>query len=271
MTAGQYDGSGTPPGAAPPPPPAPPVLPPAPGGPYQPWLDSPAPTFDAEQPQQTLAAPRTMRDRWQKLSGGIAAAFAALWKLKILAFLVKLKFLLSFGTFFLSFAAYAWFYGWQFGLGLVVLILVHELGHMAVFKARGVDVSLPTFTILGAYVKARPKTVYDSVLGGLAGPGFGALGALAALAVWNQNDQPLYRALASFGFLMNLFNLAPLGFLDGGNIWRALRGQLTNGPGSARAHVMSPEQRRVVWAIYVALIVVLGYATKVTYFQRNFS
>jgi hypothetical protein len=239
--------------------------------PAQPWLEHAAPTYDAAQPPQTLAAPRTLRERWQKLSGGIGIALAALWKLKVLAFLVKLKFLLSFSTFFLSFAAYAWFYGWQFGLGLVVLILVHELGHMAVFKARGVDVSLPTFTVWGAYVKAKPKTVYDSVLGGLAGPGFGALGALVALAVWNQNDQPLYRALASFGFLMNLFNLAPLGFLDGGNIWRGLRGQLSNGPGSPRVHVMSPEQRRVVWAIYVALIVVLGYATKVTYFQRNFN
>ncbi|MDX6202953.1 MAG: hypothetical protein QOJ83_2453 [Frankiales bacterium] len=267
MTAGQYDGTG--PAEAPVPPP-PPVMPPPP---YQPWLAAPArPGADGEGPTPTtLAAPRTLRERWQKLSGAVAAGFAALWKLKVLAFLVKLKFLLSFGTFFLSFAAYAWFYGWQFGLGLVVLILVHELGHMAVFRARGVDVSMPTFTIWGAYVKAKPKSVYDSVLGGLAGPGFGALGALACLAVWNANDQPLYRALASFGFLMNLFNLAPLGFLDGGNIWRSLRGQLTNGPGSARAYAMSQEQRRVVLAIYLALIVVLGYATKVTYFQQSFS
>ena len=91
-----------------------------------------------------------------------------------------------------------------------------------------------------------------------------------ALAIWHSNDQPAFRAIAAFGFVMNLFNLAPIPFLDGGHIWRALRGDLTNGKGSARVHAMSPDQRRVVWAIYIALIVVVGYATKLTYFQRTF-
>ncbi len=269
MTAGQYDGSGTPTGSNPPPPPHLPP-PPPPQAPYQPWLNQADPSaFDTGQLPTTLAAPRTFRERWQKIAGAIGAGFAALWKLKVLALLVKLKFLVSFGSFFLSFAAYAWIYGWQFGAGLVVLLLVHEVGHMIVFKARGVDVSLPRFTIWGAYVKAQPKNAYDGALGGLAGPGVGALGALVALAVWHANGSLAFRAIAAFGFLMNLFNLAPIPFLDGGHIWRSLRGTLSNGKGSARIHTMSPDQRRVVWAIYVALIVVIGYATSQTYFHRT--
>ena len=243
-------------------------MPPAPQASYQPWLEqAPPPMYDEGQPT-TLAAPRTMRDRWKKLTGGAGAGIAVLAKLKVLAFLVKLKFLATFGV---TFAAYAWIYGWKFGLGFVLLLLVHELGHMIVFKARGVDVSLPTFTFWGAYVKARPKSVYDSVLGGLAGPGVGALGALVALAIWHANDQPVYRAIAAFGFLMNLINLAPIGFLDGGHIWQGLRGKLSNGPGSARIYAMSPEQRLVGMAIYLGLIVVIGYATSQTYFQQNFN
>src|ERR1700749_2559468 len=63
----------------------------------------------------------------------------------------------KFAAFFVSFAAYSvWFGSWQFGLGFVLLILVHELGHVAEAKRPGLPVTLPPFIpFLGAYVTVR--------------------------------------------------------------------------------------------------------------------
>jgi membrane-associated protease RseP (regulator of RpoE activity) len=41
-------------------------------------------------------------------------------------------------------------------------------------------------------------------------------------------------ALGYVGFLLNLFNLIPIGFLDGGSIWRAIKTMRLGGtPGKA--------------------------------------
>ena len=48
---------------------------------------------------------------------------------------------------------------------------------------------------------------------GAGGAGVGALGFAGAAHVM---DSPLLFALADFGFMINLFNLIPLGMMDGG-------------------------------------------------------
>lgn len=252
MASEPYDGMT--PGAAPPPP-----SPPSP----------PPPLLPAGRP---VAAPTTLREHWGRLSGGAAAALAALWKLKVLAILLKLKFVTFFATIFVSYGAYAWLYGWKFAVGLVGLLAVHEFGHLVVLRARGVKTSLPVFVpLLGAFVMGAPTTVYTSALGSIAGPGFGALGALASLWVWDQGGSEVWHAVAAFGFFMNLFNLLPVPFLDGGHIWTALRGKQLDGPGSARVYGLTPTQRTVIGAAYVALVIVLAVASKNTYFHRTFS
>ena len=46
----------------------------------------------------------------------------------------------------------------------------------------------------------------------------------------------LLQALGYIGFLLNLFNLLPIGFLDGGTIWRAIKTMRLGGtPGKATA------------------------------------
>jgi Zn-dependent protease len=261
-----YDGQGLP---------LQPVLPPPipPPPPYEPWREHAPPAFNDEvMVARPRAAPRTLRDHWQRISSGLLAGLAALWKLKILTIVLKLKFLTFFGTMFISFAAYAVFYGWQFAVGLIVLLAVHEFGHLVVLRARGVNTSLPVFVpLFGAFVTRAPTTVYTSALGSLAGPGFGALGALGSLWIWDLGAPPVYRAIAAFGFFMNLFNLAPIPILDGGHIFTALRGKLSNGKGSARVYGLEPTQRALVGVVYVGLIVVLVWATKGTYFHRSFS
>jgi Zn-dependent protease len=132
----------------------------------------------------------------------------------------------KFFAFFVSFAAYSlWFGSWRFGLGFVLLILVHELGHVAEARRQGLPVTLPTFIpFLGAYVTVRHAGIppWRSALVSLAGPFVGGLGAAAVWAVGSARDATWLVVLANIGFLLNAFNLLPIGFLDGGSVFQAI-------------------------------------------------
>jgi Zn-dependent protease len=132
----------------------------------------------------------------------------------------------KFFTFFVSFAAYSfWFGSWKFGLGFVLLILVHELGHVFEARRQGAPVSLPTFIpFFGAFVTVQHAGLapWRSALISLAGPFVGGLGAAAVWAVGSAQNSTWLVVLANIGFLLNAFNLLPIGFLDGGTVWRAV-------------------------------------------------
>ena len=132
----------------------------------------------------------------------------------------------KFSAFFVSFAVYSlWFRSWEFGLGFVLLILVHELGHVAEARRQGVPVTLPTFIpFLGAFVTTQQAGIapWRSALISLAGPFVGAVGAAAVWSVGSLRDTVWLVVLANIGFLLNAFNLLPLGILDGGTVFRAI-------------------------------------------------
>ncbi len=77
-----------------------------------------------------------LRDLLKKLWAPLAGVGALL--LKFGAVLFKAKFLLSM---FASAAIYVWIGGWWFGIGLVVLLFVHEMGHVLEAKRQGLPVS----------------------------------------------------------------------------------------------------------------------------------
>ncbi len=140
-----------------------------------------------------------------------------------------LKWAFVFGKFFaifVSFALYSYLFGsWEFGLGLVLLILVHEMGHFVEAKRQGLSVTLPQFVpFFGAYVRIRQAHLapWNSALVSLAGPFVGSIGAAAAWAASSFGDAQLLVGLANLGFLLNAFNLLPIGFLDGGSVARAI-------------------------------------------------
>ena len=81
---------------------------------------------------------------------------------------------------------------------------------------------------LGAYVALRNMRFdpWVNARVSLAGPVYGGIAALGCLAAAVTLDSDLLRALAYAGFLLNLINLAPIAFLDGGHVmrsWRVLR------------------------------------------------
>ncbi len=170
-------------------------------------------------------------------------------------------FVLKFFGIFLAVGGYALIWGWKFGVGVVLLILAHELGHYVEAKRAGLDPQLPVFIpFLGAYVALRNMR-FDPWLNArvsLAGPVAGGLAAIACLVAAVAIDSDLLRALAYAGFLLNLINLAPIAFLDGAHVlrsWRVLRaGGGRQSPGEARrlGHVVA------VASVVTIAVLILG-------------
>ncbi len=153
----------------------------------------------------------------------------------ILAFLVKLKSLLllagnvkllaTAGTMAVSIAAYATIWGVPFAFAFVLLLLVHETGHVIALRREGIKASAPMFIpFLGAVISAR--SLGDNALAearvGLAGPILGSFGAAVCLLVYHLTGHTFWAALAYTGFFLNLFNLLPVVPLDGGRAMAAM-------------------------------------------------
>jgi Zn-dependent protease len=250
-------------------------------------------------------------DLARKLWAPIAAVGLLIFKFKtaILA-LFKLKIFATSASMLVSIAAYAWIWGWRFAVGFVLLLLVHEMGHVLELRRQGVPASAPLFIpFLGAVVgmKQMPHNVWKEAQVALAGP---VLGSLAAFGVWAAGealDSDLLIALAFTGFFLNLFNLIPVSPLDGGRAVAALhpalwavglvlllgltilrpnvililvlviggmevwrRWSTRNDPGAAEYYAIEPWQRAVVALTYVGLAVVLAVAMSATHLERTF-
>jgi len=166
----------------------------------------------------------------KRVGGGIAVGAAMIGKflaqIKGLLFLLpKIKLLTFAGSALLSVVAYSLFFGWTFAIGFVVLLFVHEMGHVIQLRRDGIRASLPLFIpFLGAVVMADLMSgdALREAKVGLAGPVLGTIGAAACLLVFALTGNPYWQALAYVGFLINLFNLLPVVPLDGGRAMAAM-------------------------------------------------
>lgn len=165
---------------------------------------------------------------YKKTVGPLAVLGALLFKFKAVLLLL-LKFLPAIfttgGSMFISIWLYALQWGWQFAAGFVVLIFVHECGHLIAAKRLGLRVGAPVFIpFMGALIalKEAPRNAWIEAQVGIGGPLLGTLGAAVSYEISRLTGNPLFSALAYTGFILNLFNLAPIGFLDGGRIVTAL-------------------------------------------------
>ena len=170
------------------------------------------------------------RSRWRelvrKLWARIGLLVALLVKFKGIALAIfKLKIFATSASMLVSMAAYAWIWGWKLAAGFVLLLLVHELGHVLELRRQGVPASAPLFIpFLGAVVgmKQMPADAWKEARVALAGPILGTLGALPVWAAAEVTGSELMLALAFTGFFLNLFNLIPVSPLDGGRAVAAL-------------------------------------------------
>jgi Zn-dependent protease len=251
---------------------------------------------------------RDWRELGRKIWAPVAAIVAALVKWG--AVLWKLKFFSTAISMVVSIGLYAWIGGWWFGLGIVGLIFVHELGHVLELKRQGVPFSMPLFIpFMGAVVgmKQLPKDAWREAQVALAGPLLGSIGAGVVYAVAVSEDSRFLKALAFTGFFINLFNLVPVVPLDGGRAVAALhpaiwllglagmiglairwhnpllyiivllgalelwrRWQSRHHPQFREYYRVRPWQRAVVATVYLGLAALLVVAMDATHVPRDF-
>jgi len=184
-----------------------------------------------EQPHRAAPTDRRSASNLRKRIGSALAAIGALaakfWAaIKGLVLLLpKAKLLTTSGTALVSVAAYSLFWGWEFAAGFVVLLFLHEMGHVIALRREGIKASAPMFIpFLGAAIFS--KSLGDNALAearvGLAGPILGSLAAAGVAVVGALTGSSFLLALAYVGFLINLFNLLPVVPLDGGRAMAAM-------------------------------------------------
>jgi Zn-dependent protease len=207
---------------------------PTPYGSPTPTLAEPAPyaptglePLEHEDPNGALGRARPRESFYKRRIAPIGVAILAfLAKIKsILLLLPKIKILVTAGSMAVSIAAYTTIWGFWFAIGFVVLLLVHELGHVIQLRREGIPASAPMFIpFLGAVVAS--KSLGDNAVAearvGLAGPVLGTIGSAACLVIWQITGHDYWRALGYTGFFINLFNLLPVVPLDGGRAMAAM-------------------------------------------------
>jgi len=169
------------------------------------------------------------KDAASSKSRGTTAAGIALFLLAqakfLLGGLTKLSTLLSM---LVSLGVYWTAYGHVFAAGLIASIYVHEMGHVAALRRYGIAAGAPMFIPgFGALVRMKqyPVEPREDARVGLAGPIWGLGAALFAYGGSRLTGLPSLMAIARTGAWINLFNLLPLGPLDGGRGFRAMSKQ----------------------------------------------
>lgn len=191
-----------------------------------------------ENPQPVLLPPPAAESGGARKKLGVLGTIGALvFKFKTVGLLVltkgklvllgltKVNTLLSM---LVSIGVYWALYGWKFGLGFVLSIYVHEMGHVMALARYGIPASAPMFIPgFGAFVrlKAYPASPAEDARVGLAGPLWGLGAALACMGIGVITDSGLFSALAKVGAWINVFNLIPVWQLDGSRGFRALTRQ----------------------------------------------
>ncbi len=273
--------------------------------PEPPSFPSPESSDDGERGYEPVQPRWGLGDFVRKLAAPIIGLSFLL--VKFGGLLLKLKVVTTGASMLVSIAAYAWIWGLPFAIGFVLLIFVHELGHVLELRRQGVPASAPLFIpFLGAVIgmKELPDDAWKEARVALAGPILGSVGAAACWVAAEATGSELLMGLAFVGFFLNLFNLVPIVPLDGGRAVGALHPvfwfvgllmmvallALRPNPililivvlggldlwrrwrerGEAEQYYRVSAQRRVaVGVVYLGLVVVLALAMSATYVERD--
>jgi Zn-dependent protease len=279
----------------------PPTTPPAPAAPEEHAHD---PIFEDHKPPL------------KRVGGAIIAVGVAIAKFfaqfkAVLLLLPKVKLLATSGSMLVSIAVYGALWGWTFGVGIVLLLFVHEMGHVIQMRREGIPTTAMLFVpFMGAVVGMRrmPDDALAEARVGLAGPLLGSIGAAVCLVIYGATHDDYWRALAFVGFFINLFNLLPVIPLDGGRAMAAMspwmwfvgfamvvallfiapsplliiivifagmelfrRWRERKDPEHQAYYRVSPAGRIGVALVYLGLIAALAYGMHVSHLVRHFS
>ena len=269
-------------------------------------LPNPETSVDGQRGYEPIKPRSGLVDLLRKLAAPIVALGFLI--VKFGGFILKFKVVTTGLSMVVSVAAYAWLWGLPFAIGFVLLILVHELGHVFELRRQGVPTTAPLFIpFLGAVIgmKELPDDAWKEARVALAGPILGSIGAAACWIAAGATGSEMLQGLAFVGFFLNLFNLIPIVPLDGGRAAGALHpalwfvgllmmvGLVVVNPnpllliivliggldlwrrwrerGDAGDYYrLSVGQRVAVGVVYLGLVAVLALAMSATYVERDF-
>jgi Zn-dependent protease len=113
--------------------------------------------------------------------------------------------------------------GLAMAVALLLLIFLHEMGHVLALKQKGFGLRLPIFIpFLGAVIFGpRMNNRHDEAYVGLGGPLLGTIAAMVFALPYLFNGQRFWLSASLVGVAINLFNMIPISPFDGGRITQA--------------------------------------------------
>ena len=133
--------------------------------------------------------------------------------------------LLKVGLFGGSAAAYSTIFGWKVAVMILVLLLLHEGGHLVAMKMRGMKTKGMYFIpFLGAAAVSEDEFPSREAEGfvALMGPTVGLALCLFSYLLYEITGDIEFAAAAGWMALINLLNLLPIMPLDGGRVLRSI-------------------------------------------------
>lgn len=123
----------------------------------------------------------------------------------------------------ISITSYSLLFTWQFAVMIMVMLFVHENGHIWAMRRYGMKVKgiyfIPFLGGLAVGETAFPSRKAEVIIA-IMGPIWGFALALATGVVYFLTNNPLFAAASSWMAFINLFNLLPINPFDGGRIMK---------------------------------------------------
>lgn len=174
-----------------------------------------------------------------------------------------------------TFVIYTILFGWHLALCLVIAIGFHECCHLAAaryLKLRTKGFYLVPFMGGVAFISDRYKSYGQQAFVVLAGPVGGGLLAIAIVALYWLTGIPILAAMATLMLYLNLFNLLPFSFMDGGQLLDTLSYSISRTLG-VFSHILSMVVATVVLFKFFSpvigvLVLVFGGSSVVKQFNN---
>lgn len=192
---------------------------------------------------------------------------------KLFTTLVKSVKFIKLALFGASLAAYSALFSFKVALLIVVGISIHESFHVLAMKKIGMKTKgffLIPFLGGVAIGSEAFKTYKDNVFVSIAGPISGIILSIPALMLYYLTKDISWLAVVSWLALVNMFNLLPMGSLDGGQIVQAIFYSINSKVGYFAALLSSIAFIIFTFHFHLLLLAIFATLTSITYFAEGY-
>lgn len=171
--------------------------------------------------------PVEKKSKTKKISTIIAVALKSTKLIKIIQLIKLMKFAKPFVmilSMMISILAYSAIWSPAFAIAFVVLLAVHEMGHVIAMNKEGFPTNAPVFIPFVGAMLFSPKDMdrrQEAVIG-IGGPILGSIASFILLGIYYFYPSNYILIFAYMGLFLNLFQMIPLSPLDGGRVTQAI-------------------------------------------------